>query len=115
MYTSTEGRHKGGPGFLGARYAPMFLDKGLAPREYPAARDNNDLDHQERLDLRGLLSTRFARARENSGIGSHNSAYSRVRGLMASEKLFDLSQEPEAMRVNMARPSLASRRSLPAA
>src|SRR5204863_172531 len=29
----------------------------------------------------------------------HNSAYSRVRGLMASEKLFDLSQEPEAMRV----------------
>src|SRR5688572_9617237 len=31
MYTSTEGRHKGGPGFLGSRYAPMFLDRGLAP------------------------------------------------------------------------------------
>jgi len=98
MYTSTEGRHKGGPGFLGARYAPMFLDKGLAPENIQRLETITDLDHQERLDLRGLLSARFARARENPGIGSHNSAYSRVRGLMASEKLFDLSQEPDAMR-----------------
>jgi len=99
MYTSSEGRHKGGPGFLGARYIMMFHNKGLAPENIQRLESITDLDHQERLDLRGLLSTRFARARENSGIGSHNSAYSRVRGLMASEKLFDLSQESEAMRV----------------
>src|SRR5262249_13709510 len=30
--------------------------------------------------------------------GSHNEAYQRVRGLMASEKLFDVSKEPAKMR-----------------
>jgi hypothetical protein len=98
MYTSTEGRHKGGPGFLGARYAPMFLDKGLAPENIRRLESISELDHRERLDLRNLLSARFARARESNAIGSHNSAYSRVHGLMASEKLFDISQEPQSMR-----------------
>src|SRR5579872_3269662 len=98
MYTSTEGRRKGGPGFLGSRYAPMFLDQGLMPENIHRLDSISDLDHRERLDLRNLLSARFARARENSAIGSHNSAYSRVRGLMASESLFDISQEPQAMR-----------------
>jgi hypothetical protein len=98
MYTSTEGRHKGGSGFLGARYAPMFLDKGLAPENIRRLDSISDLDHQQRLELRDLLSNRFARTRESNTIGSHNSAYGRVRGLMASEKLFDLSQEPDAVR-----------------
>jgi uncharacterized protein (DUF1501 family) len=98
MYTSSEGRHKGGSGFLGARYAPMFLDKGLTPENIHRLEQITDLDHRERLDLRNLLSARFARARETNAIGSHNSAYGRVRGLMASEKLFDISQEPQAMR-----------------
>jgi hypothetical protein len=100
MYTSTEGRHKGGSGFLGARYAPMFLDKGLAPENIQRLDSISDLDHQQRLELRNLLSTRFTRSRESNAIGSHNSAYGRVRGLMASEKLFDLSQEPDAVRAN---------------
>src|SRR5262249_28350296 len=95
MYTSTEGRHKGGSGFLGARYAPMFLDKGLTPDNIRRLEAVSDLDHRERLDLRNLLSARFARARETSAIGSHNSAYSRVHGLNASEKLFDVSQVPQ--------------------
>ncbi|MBI3864729.1 MAG: DUF1501 domain-containing protein [Planctomycetia bacterium] len=98
MYTSTEGRHKGGPGFLGARYAPMFLDKGLAPENIQRLDSISDLDHQQRGELRDLLSARFARARESNAIGSQNSAYGRVRGLMASEKLFDLSQEPDSVR-----------------
>jgi hypothetical protein len=98
MYTSTEGRHKGGSGFLGARYAPMFLDKGLTPENIHRLEQITDLDHRERLELRSLLSARFTRARETNSIGSHNSAYGRVRGLMASEKLFDISQEPQAMR-----------------
>lgn len=98
MYTSTEGRHKGGSGFLGARYAPMFLDKGLTPDNIHRLEQVSDLDHRERLDLRNLLSARFARARETNVVGSHNSAYSRVHGLMASEKLFDISQESQSMR-----------------
>lgn len=98
MYTSTEGRHKGGPGFLGARYAPMFLDKELMPENIHRLESITDLDHRERLDLRNLLSARFARARDNAAVGSHNSAYSRVRGLMACDKLFDISQEPQHIR-----------------
>ena len=98
MYTSTEGRRKGGPGFLGSRYAPMFLDSGLMPENIRRLETIGDVDHQQRLDLRNMLNARFARARENSTLGSHNSAYQRVRGLMSSEKLFDITQEPESMR-----------------
>ncbi|HJT31683.1 MAG TPA: DUF1501 domain-containing protein [Pirellulales bacterium] len=98
MYTSTEGRHKGGPGFLGARFAPMFLDNGLMPENIHRLETITDLDHRERLDLRNLLSAQFARARDSAAVGSHNSAYSRVRGLMASDKLFDISLEPQHIR-----------------
>ncbi len=98
MYTSTEGRHKGGPGYLGSRYAPMFLDKGMMPENLKLLDQMSDLDHKERADLRDLLSARFARGRENNSLGSHIGAYQRVRGLMASEKLFDINEEPQAMR-----------------
>ncbi|MFN0051422.1 MAG: DUF1501 domain-containing protein [Planctomycetales bacterium] len=98
MYTSTEGRRKGGSGFLGARYAPMFLDSGLMPENIRQLESISTLDHQARLDLRNLLTARFTRARENNALGSHNSAYNRVRGLMSSERLFDITQEPQAMR-----------------
>ena len=91
LYTSTEGRHKGGAGFLGSRYAPMFLDKDVMPENIKRLDVVSELDHRERDDLRNLLSQRFARTRHNNSVGSHNSAYQRVRGLMASEKLFDVS------------------------
>src|SRR5438046_5960497 len=57
-----------------------------------------DLDHQQRGELRDLLSKQFARGRTSSTLGSHNEAYQRVRGLMACEKLFDVTQEPQNMR-----------------
>lgn len=98
LYTSTEGRHKGGPGFLGARYAPMFLDNGLMPENIQRLSGMTDLDHQQRADLRNVLHARFARGRETGTLGSHNMAYQRVRGLMASEKLFDIEQESAEMR-----------------
>lgn len=97
LYTSTEGRHKGGPGFLGARYAPMFLDKDVMPENIKRLDVVAELDHKERDDLRNLLSQRFARGRQSNSVGSHNGAYQRVRGLMASEKLFDISQEPQSV------------------
>ncbi|MSR59833.1 MAG: DUF1501 domain-containing protein [Planctomycetaceae bacterium] len=98
MYTSTEGRRKGGPGFLGARYAPMFLDSGLIPDNIRRLESISDVDHQQRLDLRNLLNARFLRGRESASLASHNSAYQRVRGLMSSERLFDIEQEPQPMR-----------------
>jgi len=100
FYTQTEGRGsaKLGPGFLGARYAPIVLHEEPKPK-YIDRRDSiSDLDHQQRSELRDLLSRRFLRGRETLTAGSHNMAYQRVRGLMASEKLFDVSQEPQKMR-----------------
>jgi hypothetical protein len=100
FYTATEGRGNAisQSGFLGARYGAMFLTEGNSPPNLRRLEEITDLDHQERAELRKLLSDRFARNRQSSSLSSHNEAYSRVRGLMASEKLFDLSGEPTPMR-----------------
>jgi uncharacterized protein (DUF1501 family) len=71
----------------------------------------SDGDHKERGDLRALLSKQFERGRETSTLGSHNEAYSRVRGLMASEKLFDIDLEPQKMR-DLYGPTLFGRQAL---
>jgi hypothetical protein len=100
FYTSTEGRDfaPGAAGFLGSRYAPMELAKGMTPEYIRRLGDISDTDHKERSDLRDLLSKQFSRGRSSATLGSHNEAYQRVRGLMASEKLFDIEQEPQKMR-----------------
>jgi hypothetical protein len=98
MYTSTEGRRKGTSGFLGARYAPLFLEKEGLPDNMRRLDSITDLDHQQRAELRDLLSRRFAQSWRDDVVASHNGAYGRVRGLMASEQLFDLSREPRKTR-----------------
>jgi hypothetical protein len=100
FYFATEGRGAapGSAGFLGSRYAPMELSQSMIPDNIRRPSALSDLDHKERADLRALLSKRFARGRESGALGSHNEAYQRVRGLMASEKLFDVTQEPQRMR-----------------
>ena len=100
IYSATEGRRwgKGMSGFLGARYAPMFLTEEMVPANIHRPETISEIDHQQRSDLRKLLARRFTRDRHSAVVASHNSAYQRVRGLMASEKLFDVSQEPEKMR-----------------
>jgi hypothetical protein len=98
MYTSTEGRRKGTSGFLGSRYAPMFLSESMQPENIRRLETISDVDHQDRLALRNLLARRFSQNRHSDTLGSHTQAYQRVRGLMASEKLFDIEQEPAEMR-----------------
>ncbi|MBW3595767.1 MAG: DUF1501 domain-containing protein [Planctomycetes bacterium] len=100
FYTSTEGRGNavGTSGFLGARYQPMFLTTNTTPENLRRLESLSDVDHHARAEMRRLLSQRFARDRRGSALASHNEAYQRVRGLMASEKLFDVEQEPQAMR-----------------
>ncbi|HUG89443.1 MAG TPA: DUF1501 domain-containing protein [Planctomycetaceae bacterium] len=100
MYTATEGRRwgKGFSGFLGARHAPMFLSESMIPENIRRLESISDVDHQAREDLRGLLARRFSRERGSQAVASQNSAYQRVRGLMASERLFDVAQEPATMR-----------------
>jgi hypothetical protein len=102
FYSATEGRDfaPGSAGFLGSRYAPIELTTGLVPENLRRPEAISDLDHQQRSDLRALLSRRFARGRVAGGnaLGAHNEAYERVRGLMASETLFDLAREPQEVR-----------------
>jgi hypothetical protein len=98
MYTQTEGRRKGGPGFLGARYAPMFLTESMQPANIARRESISEIDHQDRAALRKLLADRFTRDVHSPAVGSHGSAYERVRGLMASDHLFDVEREPQAMR-----------------
>jgi hypothetical protein len=103
FYSQTEGRDfaPGAAGFLGSRYAPIELTTSLVPENIRRPETISDLDHRQRAELRDLLSQRFARGRAaaaNSPLGAHNEAYQRVRGLMASETLFDLSREPQAVR-----------------
>lgn len=98
MYTSTEGRRKGTSGFLGSRYAPMFLSESMVPENIHRLEAISDADHRERNDLRQLLAERFAREHKSQVVQSHMTAYQRVRGIMASEKLFDVEQEPQSMR-----------------
>jgi len=100
FYTATEGRYSavGSSGFLGSRHAPMFLTTETKPENLSRLASVSEIDHQQRSDLRDLLSRRFARGRQSSALGSHNEAYARVRGLMSSEKLFDISGEPQSVR-----------------
>ena len=100
FYTQTEGRGSapGDSGFLGSRFAPMELTAGNVP-EYLRKLDGvSEIDHVQRGDLRALLGKEFAKGRQSDALGSHNQAYERVRGLMASEKLFDVTQEPQKVR-----------------
>jgi len=100
FYTQTEGRSMapGNPGFLGARYAPMELTTNNYPEFIKKLDGITDLDHLERGELRTLLGKQFEKGRSSETMNSQNEAYQRVRGIMASEKLFDVTQEPQKVR-----------------
>jgi hypothetical protein len=101
FYSATEGRNMapGTSGFLGERFAPMGLTTSMTPENLRRLDEITENDHFQRAELRELLSRRFARGRMSSpALGSHNVAYERVRGLMASESLFDISREPARLR-----------------
>ncbi|QJW92746.1 DUF1501 domain-containing protein [Frigoriglobus tundricola] len=100
FYTQTEGRGMapGNAGFLGARYAPMELTTNNYPEHIKRLDGITDRDHIERGQLRDLLGKQFAQGRSSETMNSQTEAYQRVRGIMASEKLFDVSQEPQKVR-----------------
>ena len=100
FYTATEGRGNaiGRSGFLGARYNPMQLTESNVPPNLDRLESVSELDHRERADLQTLLNRRFAAGRQSAALASHQEAYARVRGLMSSQQLFDISQEPQSVR-----------------
>ncbi|HEX4607576.1 MAG TPA: DUF1501 domain-containing protein [Urbifossiella sp.] len=100
FYTQTEGRGMapGDSGFLGARYAPMELTTNNTPEFIRRLDSINEADHRDRADLRDMLGRDFVRGRTSDALGSHAEAYGRVRGIMGSEQLFDVSKESQATR-----------------
>jgi hypothetical protein len=98
MYTSTEGRRQGSAGFLGGRYNPMFLTDKMVPSDIKRLEAISDADHQDRAELRDFIASVFAREHSHAMFDAHNSAFGRVRGLMASDHLFDIDKEPQSMR-----------------
>lgn len=98
LYSETEGRHKGGPGFLGARYAPMFLTEGSTPANIRRLDSIAEVDHQDRGEFQKRLARRFQIQHPGLSVASHGMAYERVRGIMSSEKLFDINEEPQSAR-----------------
>src|SRR5262249_25524839 len=100
FYMATEGQRMapGSSGFLGARYAPLEMYYSRPPENISKSPEISEADRAARADLRELVSRRFSKGRQSSTLSSHNEAYQRVRGLMASDKLFDVEKEPEKMR-----------------
>jgi uncharacterized protein (DUF1501 family) len=100
FYTATEGRNMapGTSGFLGARYNSMDLTTAMVPENLRPPEGLTGADHHDREQLRELLSSPFEKDRDAAALSSHRQAYQRVQGLMASEKLFDISQEPQKVR-----------------
>jgi hypothetical protein len=100
IYSQTEGRGNAvpDPGFLGARYNGISLNEKMGLDHVTRPESLTELDHREREDLRKLLGEQFARGRGTNTVNSHNQAYDRVRGLMASDKLFDVTEEPDKVR-----------------
>jgi uncharacterized protein (DUF1501 family) len=99
FYTATEGRNMapGSPGFLGARFGSMDLTTSMIPENIRRAAINEQ-DHRERAELRNQLSDMFERGRSSSTVDSHHQAYRRVSGIMANERLFDITREPQRIR-----------------
>jgi Protein of unknown function (DUF1501) len=86
-------------GFLGPRYDAINILRALSPDGNKLPDSLTDLEHKERGELRDLLSKQFSQGRERDAtLASHGGAYARVRGLMASDKIFDVTKEPEKVR-----------------
>lgn len=99
FFTTTEGRRRPRSGFLGAKHAPLLLEKSVRPEHVTLADGLTDARHADREELRSLLSDRFADGRAGSEVvKGYNSAFQKVRGLMRSDHLFDLNREPLAVR-----------------
>jgi hypothetical protein len=116
FYSATEGRYNvtpGSPGFLGARFGSMDLTTSMVPENIRRPANISDQDHLERAGLRDFLSRGFERGRSSDSLESHNQAYQRVQGIMASERLFDIEREPQRIRDQYG-PTLFGRQALAA-
>jgi hypothetical protein len=99
LFTTSEGRRRPRVGFLGAKHAPLLMEKSLRPEHITLPEGMSEERHREREGLRETLSDRFARGRAGAElVPEYNSAFRKVRGLMRSGPVFDLEREPARVR-----------------
>jgi hypothetical protein len=95
LFATTEGRRRPETGFLSRRHGALLLEDSLQPKNIDLPAGLTSEQHAAREDLRAALSSQFAKERAGSDlVQGYNEAYARVRGLMRSDQLFDLDQEP---------------------
>ena len=102
-------------GFYGSRWDPINIKPGEVPAKPPfKIRDSllrlapeanglppgmTDAEHTNRASLRERLAQGFVQGRQRDDVLlGHQAAYSRVRGLMDSARLFDIEQESPTTR-----------------
>jgi Protein of unknown function (DUF1501) len=85
--------------FLGAAHEPINILNKLAPDDLAPPTFLSDRDHRDRETLRESLAAGFYHGRgRDKTAASHRTAYQRVRNLMDSHHLFDISKEPSSLR-----------------
>ncbi|MFT7642447.1 MAG: hypothetical protein ACI9G1_004204 [Pirellulaceae bacterium] len=86
-------------GFLGGRYEPINILSRLSPEAIRVPSSLTSKEDRQRHALRTLLSQRFRAERQRDvTLASYDAAFGKVRDLGANEKLFDISDEPAAIR-----------------
>lgn len=86
---------KNPPSFLGTAVQPLVLTGGKRPENLDRLAEISGLDHGDREALRSLVSRRFEQGRQGAGLQSYNRTFERMRGLMASDALFDVDKSPQ--------------------
>jgi hypothetical protein len=86
---------KNPPSFLGTSVQPLMLTGGKRPENLDRLADISAVDHADREALRALISRRFERGRQLGSGAGYNQTFERVRGLMASDELFDIDRSPK--------------------
>lgn len=80
-------------GWLGPEHQPVRL--GGTYTQLRRAADGLSQDREERDALRRYFAKKFESDRHSAGAAAQNSAFEKVKGLMASADLFDLARLPE--------------------
>lgn len=85
-------------GWLGAEYGPVRFGGKYRIENVDLPAGMEPTDHSEREALRSFLSRKFVNDHKASSVQSYNAVFERVKGLMQSAPLFDLSKLPESDR-----------------
>ena len=80
-------------GWLGPEHQPVRL--GGSYTQLRRATDSLSQDREERDALRRYFAKKYENERKSAGAAAQNSAFEKVKGLMASADLFDLAKLPE--------------------